>query len=396
MAYKQGGYPGTIGVIHALEYKYPYDPACPGDIQAAKNDDVLQNRLLLDATFRGDYAPDTLQIIEHLCQASNGSVEFLDDDLSIMRRAAQLNDCLGINYYQSRFLKAFDGETDLHHNGTGDKGTGRWRVAGVGERAVRPGVPTTDWDWIIYPKGLFDLMMDISLRYPNYKQLFITENGMGRKDQLVDGTVDDSERIAYVEDHLRWILKAIECGVDVGGYFMWSLQDQFSWTNGYNKRYGFFYVDFETQQRTPKASASVSLKQASLNARAPCQHRCRRGRIGFYRYPPAQALVLHINYLIVSGVRDQPQYRTTLKPLIKMMATMRPQNNLSTAASSMCLFTARPAMPPRIPQTAMPASSATSRLDTPPATAAIVLAACENKMMYSELWAARLVLMVKK
>ncbi len=224
----------------------------------------MQNRLLLDATFRGDYAPDTLQIIEHLCQASNGSVEFLDDDLSIMRRAAQLNDCLGINYYQSRFLKAFDGETDLHHNGTGDKGTGRWRVAGVGERAVRPGVPTTDWDWIIYPKGLFDLMMDISLRYPNYKQLFITENGMGRKDQLVDGTVDDSERIiypkglfdlmmdislrypnykqlfitengmgrkdqlvdgtvddseriAYVEDHLRWILKAIECGVDVGG-----------------------------------------------------------------------------------------------------------------------------------------------------------------------------------
>ena len=76
LAYKQGGYPGTIGVIHALEYKYPYDPACPGDIQAAKNDDVLQNRLLLDATFRGDYAPDTLQIIEHLCQASNGSVEF--------------------------------------------------------------------------------------------------------------------------------------------------------------------------------------------------------------------------------------------------------------------------------------------------------------------------------
>ena len=186
---------------------------------------------------------------------SGGTFRAPEGDLAIMRRAAQLNDCMGINYYQSRFLKAYDGENDLHHNGTGDKGTGRWRVAGVGERALRPGIPTTDWDWIIYPKGLFDLMMDISLRYPNYKQLFITENGMGRKDQLVDGTVDDSERIAYVEDHLRWILKAIECGVNVGGYFMWSLQDQFSWTNGYNKRYGFFYVDFETQQRTPKASA---------------------------------------------------------------------------------------------------------------------------------------------
>ncbi len=100
---------------------------------------------------------------------------------------------------------------------------------------------------------------------------------MGRKDQLVDGTVDDSERIAYVEDHLRWILKAIECGVNVGGYFMWSLQDQFSWTNGYNKRYGFFYVDFETHKRTRPLPAPLP-----------------QGAHWFYRYPPAQILVLHI------------------------------------------------------------------------------------------------------
>lgn len=255
VAFKRGGYPGTIGVIHALEYKYPYDPCDPGDIAAAARDDVLQNRLLLDATFRGDYAPDTLAIIEELCASSGGTMAIPHGDLAIMREAARLNDCLGINYYQSRFLKAYEGQSELRHNGTGEKGTGRWRLAGVGERAVRPGIPTTDWDWIIHPKGLFDMMCDISLRYPNYKQLLITENGMGRKDELVDGTVDDAERIAYVEQHLRWILKAIECGIAVDGYFMWSLQDQFSWTNGYNKRYGFFYVDFETQERTPKASA---------------------------------------------------------------------------------------------------------------------------------------------
>ena len=255
LAFEECGHPGKIGVIHALEYKYPYDPRSAADIEAAANDDVLQNRLLLDATFRGDYAPDTLARIEALCAVSGGAFRATEGDLAIMRRAAQLNDCMGVNYYQSRFLKAYNGESDLHHNGTGDKGTGRWRVAGVGERALRPGIPTTDWDWIIYPKGLFDLMMDISLRYPNYKELLVTENGMGRKDELVDGTVDDAERIAYVEDHLRWILKAVEYGVNVTGYFMWSLQDQFSWTNGYNKRYGFFYVDFETQERTPKASA---------------------------------------------------------------------------------------------------------------------------------------------
>lgn len=128
----------------------------------------------------------------------------------------------------------------------------------MGERVNKPGIPTTDWDWIIYPKGLFDLLVRIKLQYPNYKQIFITENGMGYKDALVDGFVDDAPRIDYARQHLRWLLKAMELGVNVGGYFMWSLQDQLSWTNGYNKRYGFFYVfyvDYETQRRIPKASA---------------------------------------------------------------------------------------------------------------------------------------------
>ena len=93
------------------------------------------------------------------------------------------------------------------------------------------------------------------LAYHGAKKIYITENGMGYKDPYKDGFVDDQPRIDYIEQHLRWLLKAMEVGVNVGGYFLWSLQDQFSWTNGYNKRYGFFYVDFETQKRTPKASA---------------------------------------------------------------------------------------------------------------------------------------------
>ncbi|MFR9006505.1 MAG: family 1 glycosylhydrolase, partial [Collinsella aerofaciens] len=200
--------------------------------------------MLLDATFRGDYAPDTPRLSSTSARRATVQSSF-DDDLSIMRRAAQLNDCLGINYYKAVFSRRSTVRQPSSQRYR-RQAAGRWRVAGVGERRTPRQHPS---------QGPVHLMMDISLRYPNYKQLFITENGMGRKDQLVDGTVDDSERIAYVEDHLRWILKAIECGVDVGGYFMWSLQDQFSWTNGYNKRYGFFYVDYETQEGTPKASA---------------------------------------------------------------------------------------------------------------------------------------------
>lgn len=255
LAFKEGGYPGKIGVIQSLEYKYPLDENDPADIAAAKNEDVLQNQFLLDATFRGDYAPDTLEIAQRLAAVSGGELDIREEDLDIMRAAAKVNDYLGVNNYQCRFLKAYDGENDLHHNGTGEKGTDRFRLAGVGERVNKPGIPTTDWDWIIYPKGLFDLLVRIKLQYPNYKQIFITENGMGYKDALVDGFVDDAPRIDYVRQHLRWLLKAMELGVNVGGYFMWSLQDQFSWTNGYNKRYGFFYVDYETQRRIPKASA---------------------------------------------------------------------------------------------------------------------------------------------
>lgn len=104
-------------------------------------------------------------------------------------------------------------------------------------------------------RGLYDLLLRIKNDYPNYKKIYITENGMGYKDDFEDGFIDDAPRIDYMRQHLAWILKAIDGGVNVDGYFVWSLQDQFSWTNGYNKRYGLFYIDFETQKRYPKASA---------------------------------------------------------------------------------------------------------------------------------------------
>lgn len=255
VAFRRGGYPGEIGIVHALEGKYPLDEDDPYDIQAAKNDDILQNQFLLDATFRGDYAPDTIACARRLAAVSGGQLDIRDEDLEVMREAARANDCLGVNYYQSRFLKAYDGDNDLFHNSTGERGTDRFRLKGVGERVVKPGVPTTDWDWIIYPEGLLDLLVRIKLQYPNYRRIYITENGMGYKDDLVDGTIDDTPRIDYVRAHLQKVLEAMGAGVNVGGYFMWSLMDMFSWTNGYNKRYGFFYVDFDTQRRYPKASA---------------------------------------------------------------------------------------------------------------------------------------------
>lgn len=238
-----------------MESKYPYNEAAPEDIKAAKNEDVLNNQFLLDATFLGEYQKETMEIIQRLVSLNGGGFCAKPDEIEVLKKAAKYNDYLGINYYQSRFVQAYDGESDIFHNGTGEKGTSKFRLKGVGERMEKEGIPKTDWDWLIYPEGLYDLIMRIKEDYPNYKAIYITENGMGYKDDFVDGTIDDASRIDYIKKHMEWILRSICAGANVKGYFVWSLMDMFSWTNGYNKRYGLFYVDYETQKRYPKESA---------------------------------------------------------------------------------------------------------------------------------------------
>ena len=102
---------------------------------------------------------------------------------------------------------------------------------------------------------MYDLLLRIKADYPHYNKIYITENGMGYKDEFDDGIIMDEPRIDYLKVYLQSLAKAIDAGVNVKGYFLWSLMDLFSWSNGYNKRYGLFYVDFETQKRYPKASA---------------------------------------------------------------------------------------------------------------------------------------------
>ena len=125
----------------------------------------------------------------------------------------------------------------------------------MGQRKANESIPRTDWDWIIYPKGLYDQISRVKRDYPNYKKIYITENGLGYKDVFEDNTVYDDARIDYIRQHLEVISDAIRDGANVKGYFLWSLMDVFSWSNGYEKRYGLFYVDFETQKRYPKKSA---------------------------------------------------------------------------------------------------------------------------------------------
>lgn len=109
--------------------------------------------------------------------------------------------------------------------------------------------------WPLTPDGLRDLLVTLKASYPDVPPVYITENGVAYDDPVVDGAAHDPRRIAYLDAHLRALHKAIAEGVDVRGYYQWSLLDNFEWSQGYHMRFGLVHVDFETQVRTPRDSA---------------------------------------------------------------------------------------------------------------------------------------------
>lgn len=211
----------AMGIVLNLSPIYPASED-PQDVAKARLDDGLILRMYMDALYKGVYPQD---VIEHLCadapQAQPG-------DLATI---AQNNDFLGVNYYTRNFSSCGN----------------PWDVASTGNTV-------TDMGWEVYPHGLTELLCRLHNDYQP-KRLWVTENGAAFKDQLVNGVVDDAQRLAYIRDHIAATHDAMVQGVPVGAYFAWSLMDNFEWASGYAKRFGLVHVDFETQQRTLKNSA---------------------------------------------------------------------------------------------------------------------------------------------
>ncbi|WP_371189088.1 GH1 family beta-glucosidase [Thalassotalea maritima] len=113
--------------------------------------------------------------------------------------------------------------------------------------------PRTDMGWEIYPSSFTDVLLQLNGLY-DLPPVYITENGAAMPDKFINGKVDDQDRLEYYQLHLNAVNDAIEQGVDIKGYFAWSLMDNFEWAEGYLKRFGIVYVDYQTQQRTVKAS----------------------------------------------------------------------------------------------------------------------------------------------
>ena len=212
-----------------------YSPAWPAtdseaDLAAAAAYDILHNRLFTDPLLLGAY-PD----MSAFGLGSDGPAGVQDGDLAII--SARL-DALGVNYYNPTRVAAAPGS------------------ALPFRREKIPGYPVTAFGWPVIPAGLTDLLTGLKNRYgQSLPPVYITENGCSVRDEVsADGTVDDQPRISYLDGHIRALRDAMTAGVDVRGYFAWSLLDNFEWAEGFHQRFGLVHVDFATQRRSPKAS----------------------------------------------------------------------------------------------------------------------------------------------
>jgi beta-glucosidase len=219
---------------------FPVSAASPSaeDTDAARRVDGLQNRVFLDPVLRGAYPADVLDDL-----APYGLPALVrEGDLSVISAPVDL---LGVNYYRALLVAA---------PVAAPAEPSEW-VGVEGVRFLPGGHPRTEMGWEVQPGGLTDLLLRLHHEYPRLP-LYITENGAAYPDEVgADGLVRDRDRQAFLAGHLRAALAAIRHGVDLRGYFCWSLLDNLEWAEGYAKRFGLVHVDFTTQRRTVKESA---------------------------------------------------------------------------------------------------------------------------------------------
>lgn len=219
----------------------------PADVVAARLAEDQRNRLFLDPVFLGRY-PEELS--RHYRRHWAGLAEASAEDMAVISSPI---DFLGINYYNWMLVKAVDSSTA----GPGDF------LGDLGATEVPPQFQeATAMGWRTDPSRLTSLLVELSKVADC--PVFVTENGMAVNDYLdPEGRCKDPERIEYLKTHFAAVAEAIDSGVDMGGYYVWSFMDNFEWATGYSMRFGLVYVDYPTQARVPKDSFAFYQKVIS-------------------------------------------------------------------------------------------------------------------------------------
>jgi len=225
LAALRSAHPGLrLGTVISLQPALPSSDSLE-DRHAAERFGAFWNGAFLDPLLEGIYPEPIAAEFSALAAAG---------DLAAMRQPI---DFLGVNYYSRMYIR-----------------NAPESLLGTTWGAVPGGLRFTDMGWPITPDGLYEQLTSLQRRYGDLA-LYITENGACFTDHVAaDGSVNDTERVAYLRDHLAAARRALAAGVKLRGYFVWSLLDNFEWTEGYARRFGVVRVDFASQKRTPKAS----------------------------------------------------------------------------------------------------------------------------------------------
>ena len=228
--FRERGRPGRIGITLDLTVARPGGDG-DDDRAAARRLEGHHNGWFLDPLLRGAYPTHMVELYEQrfgpLDVIQEGDLETIGQPL----------DYLGVNFYRPNVVVASD------------------EGSVIGVREVPQRADRTAMGWPVVPTALTELLVGLKRDYGDLP-LLITENGAAFEDRLNGAdVVEDPRRVAYIEGHLAAVEEAIAAGVDVRGYFVWSLLDNFEWEHGYSQRFGIVYVDFETQRRVPKRSA---------------------------------------------------------------------------------------------------------------------------------------------
>jgi beta-glucosidase len=226
-----------VGITLNFSPSYPASDD-PADVAAARRHDGYANRWFMDPLFEGRYPEDAEDLFGYLLpRVAPGDMEAIAHPI----------DFLGVNYYSRAVVEDAPGEF-------------------LDYRTLRPEGEYTAMDWEVYPQGLTDLLVRLSQDYGS-PLMYITENGCAYADELTpEGEVHDEKRIEYLNAHFCAAHRAMEQGVPLQGYFVWSLMDNFEWAWGYTRRFGIVYVDYETLERIPKHSADYYASVAADNA----------------------------------------------------------------------------------------------------------------------------------
>jgi beta-glucosidase len=223
----------------------------PADLDAARRVDGQCNRLFLDPVLAGRYPADVLADLEPIA----GSDHIQDGD---EKQIGTPLDVLGVNYYSRHVVRAGRPGEDVEPNLA-------WVTATDVEK-LRTGAPRTEMGWEIDATGLHAILTRVARDY-DAPPLYVTENGAAFADTVTpDGRVHDQARIDYLDGHFREAARAIADGVDLRGYLVWTLMDNFEWAWGYARRFGLVHVDYTTQRRTVKDSGRWFAGVASTNA----------------------------------------------------------------------------------------------------------------------------------